>query len=107
MLSEDGFLNSRAVLCMSPFTMLRLIAVASKHAPHGESALPYLAVVLFVLLFVAWPLVDIGLLMRPLEMNQIVHADEVGALLPFGSTAFTPPLATLLAYFVDPDEDLV
>jgi hypothetical protein len=31
----------------------------------------------------------------------------VGALLPFGSTAFTPPLATLLAYFVDPDEDLV
>lgn len=49
----------------------------------------------------------VGVLMRPLEMNQIVHADEVGALLPFGSTAFTPPLATLLAYFVDPDEDLV
>ena len=29
-------------------------------------ALPYLAAVLFVLVFVAWPLVDIGLLMRPL-----------------------------------------
>lgn len=49
----------------------------------------------------------VGVLMRPLEMVQIVHADEVGALMPFGSTAFTPPLATLLAYFVDPDEDLV
>lgn len=49
----------------------------------------------------------LGLLMRPLELSQIVHADEVEGLLPFGSTAFTPPLATLLAYVVDPDEDLV
>ena len=37
-----------------------------KHFPHGEAALPLLALVLFVLLFVAWPLVDVGLLMRPL-----------------------------------------
>lgn len=48
----------------------------------------------------------LGVLMRPLELSQIVHADEVSALLPFGSTAFTPPLATLMAYVVDPDEDL-
>ena len=46
--------------------MVRLIAVALKRAPLGESALPYLAVALFVLVFVAWPLVDVGLLMRPL-----------------------------------------
>jgi hypothetical protein len=36
-----------------------------KHLPHGEAALPLLAVVLFALLFVVWPLVDFGLLMRP------------------------------------------
>ena len=36
--------------------MLRLIAVALKHPPLGESALPYLAAVLFVLVFVAYPL---------------------------------------------------
>jgi len=46
--------------------MVRLIAVALKRVPRGESALPYLAAVLFVLVFVAWPLVDVGLLMRPL-----------------------------------------
>jgi hypothetical protein len=36
-----------------------------KRLPRGEAALPLLAVVLFVLLFVAWPLVDFGLLIRP------------------------------------------
>jgi uncharacterized protein (DUF1015 family) len=49
----------------------------------------------------------IGMVMRPLPLDQILHADELGALLPLGSTAFTPPLANLLAYVVDPDEDLV
>lgn len=49
----------------------------------------------------------VGVLMRPLDLAHVVHTDEVGALLPFGSTAFHPPLATLLAYIVDPDEDLV
>ena len=37
-----------------------------KHLPHGETALPLLALALFVLLFIAWPLVDVGLLVRPL-----------------------------------------
>jgi hypothetical protein len=46
--------------------MIRLIAVALKRSPQGEAALPYLAAVLFVLVFVAWPMVDVGLLMRPL-----------------------------------------
>lgn len=34
--------------------------------PRGEAALPLLAVALFVMAFVAWPLVDAGVLMRPL-----------------------------------------
>ena len=40
--------------------MVRLIAVALQRVPRGESALPYLAAVLFVLVFVAWPLVDVA-----------------------------------------------
>ena len=49
----------------------------------------------------------VGILMRPLDLLQVIHTDEVSALLPFGSTAFHPPLANLIAYVVDPDEDLV
>jgi hypothetical protein len=48
-----------------------------------------------------------GLLLRPLTLDQVIHADELGARLPAGSTAFAPPLANLVALFVDPDEDLV
>jgi uncharacterized protein (DUF1015 family) len=50
---------------------------------------------------------QLGIIMRPLTLEQIIHADELGALLPFGSTAFTPQLAHLVSLFVDPDEDLV
>ena len=50
---------------------------------------------------------SIGMVMRPLPLEQVVHADELGALLPFGSTAFHPPLANLIALVIDPDEDLV
>ena len=35
---------------------------------------------------------------RPLSIDQITHVDEVGELLPFGSTAFHPPVAHLVAY---------
>lgn len=49
----------------------------------------------------------LGIVMRPLSLEQVVHADELGALLPAGSTAFAPPLANLVAFFVNPDEDLV
>ncbi len=48
-----------------------------------------------------------GLILRPLALEQIVHANEQHLLLPFGSTAFVPPLAHLVAYLVDPDEDLI
>jgi uncharacterized protein (DUF1015 family) len=49
----------------------------------------------------------LGIVMRPLSVEQIIHADELGALLPFGSTAFHPAVARMLAYVIDPDEDVV
>jgi uncharacterized protein (DUF1015 family) len=49
----------------------------------------------------------LGLVMRPLTLEQVVHVDEVGAVLPFGSTAFGPALANMVALVIDPDEDLV
>ncbi|HUS27897.1 MAG TPA: DUF1015 family protein [Kofleriaceae bacterium] len=49
----------------------------------------------------------VGVIARPVPLSEMLHADEVGALLPFGSTAFHPPLANLCAFIVDPDEDLV
>jgi uncharacterized protein (DUF1015 family) len=50
---------------------------------------------------------SIGLVLRPHSIDQIAHANEQGALLPFGSTAFHPQVARLIAYIVDPDEDLL
>jgi len=50
----------------------------------------------------------LGLILRPLTIDQIAHVDDVGALLPAGSTAFYPPMAhRLVGYYVDPNEDLV
>ena len=49
----------------------------------------------------------LGLVMRPMAIGDILHADELGALLPFGSTAFAPPLANLIAFVIEPDVDLV
>ena len=49
----------------------------------------------------------VGIMMRPLPLESVLHADELGALLPFGSTAFHPPLANLIALVIDADEDLV
>jgi uncharacterized protein (DUF1015 family) len=49
----------------------------------------------------------VGMILRPVPLDQMLHADELGALLPFGSTAFKPPLANLITYVIDPEEDLV
>ena len=48
-----------------------------------------------------------GIICKPLTLDQITHVDELGELLPFGSTAIHPPVAHLLGYVVDPDEDVV
>ncbi len=50
---------------------------------------------------------ELGVIVRPLTLEQVIHADEVAARLPSGSTAFAPELANLIAFFIDPDEDLV
>ncbi len=50
---------------------------------------------------------DAGVLTRALAINEILHVDELGQTLPPGSTAFPPAVANLVAYLVEPDEDLV
>ena len=50
---------------------------------------------------------ELGIVCKPLSIDQITHVDEVGELLPFGSTAVHPPVAHLVAYQVDPDEDVI
>jgi hypothetical protein len=50
---------------------------------------------------------ELGLIARPLTIDQITYVDELGQVLPFGSTGFRPALANLVVYAVDPDEDLV
>jgi hypothetical protein len=66
-----------------------------KHLPHGEAALPFLAAVLFVLLFVAWPLVDIGLLMRPLLGMTFLVISLTGLYIVGAPGRFAPVLLTL------------
>jgi uncharacterized protein (DUF1015 family) len=51
---------------------------------------------------------DAVVIMRPLSVAEIAHVDELGGMLPAGSTAFHPPLASnLVGFVIDPDEDLV
>lgn len=51
---------------------------------------------------------DAVILMRPLSVEQITHVVEIGEVIPAGSTAFHPPLASgLVSAAIDPDEDLV
>lgn len=51
---------------------------------------------------------DAVLVTKPLTVAQIAHVDELGGMLPAGSTALYPPLAkNLVGLVIDPDEDLV
>jgi hypothetical protein len=50
---------------------------------------------------------DMVAMLRPLTVDQLVHADELGQTLPFGSSAFLPAVARLVAFVVDRDEDLL
>ena len=63
--------------------------------PQGDAALPYLAAVLFPLVFVVWPLVDVGLLMRPL-IGMVFLVISLTGLYVLGSPGrFGGPLLTL------------
>ncbi len=44
---------------------------------------------------------------RPVPLDQILYAGELGQLMPEKATAFVPPLANLVSFSIDPDEDLV
>jgi uncharacterized protein (DUF1015 family) len=46
----------------------------------------------------------IGVILRPITIDNVLRADELGELLPFGSTAFAPSLARLVTYLIDPNE---
>lgn len=51
---------------------------------------------------------DATITMRPLGLEQVSHAIELGQVLPASSTAFLPALAPgLIGAVIDPDEDLV
>jgi uncharacterized protein (DUF1015 family) len=50
---------------------------------------------------------ELGVIARPLTIDQITYVDELGQVLPFGSTAFLPAIANLVIYIVAPEEDLV
>jgi uncharacterized protein (DUF1015 family) len=48
----------------------------------------------------------LGIMMRPITLDNLLRADETGQLLPFGSTAFRPTLARLVSYLIDANEEL-
>lgn len=48
----------------------------------------------------------LGLILRPITLEHVLRAGELGELLPFGSTAFQPPLARLVTYLIDPADGL-
>jgi hypothetical protein len=75
--------------------MVRFVTIALKRCPRGEAALPYLAAVLFVLVFVAWPMVDVGLLMRPL-LGMVFLVLSLAGLYVLGvADRFVPTVLTL------------
>jgi hypothetical protein len=47
-----------------------------------------------------------AILLRPLSLEQLIHADELGQALPPNSAAFPPPLENLVSYTMDRDEDV-
>jgi hypothetical protein len=50
---------------------------------------------------------EMAVIMQPLSLDQVLHADELGQTLPFGSSAFLPEVARLVSFVVDRDEDLL
>ncbi|MBV8757732.1 MAG: DUF1015 family protein [Deltaproteobacteria bacterium] len=48
----------------------------------------------------------LGLLMRPMSLEQIVHADELGQVLPASADAFPPALLDFVRFPIDANEDV-
>jgi uncharacterized protein (DUF1015 family) len=49
---------------------------------------------------------EMGIVMRPLTLDQIIHADELGQVLPASADAFPPTLENLVSFQIDRDEDV-
>jgi uncharacterized protein (DUF1015 family) len=47
-----------------------------------------------------------GILMRPLTLEQVVHTDELGQVLPASADAFPPELTEVVTFSIDPNEDV-
>ncbi len=98
---SDGTQVHRAIQKLDPVVVDHVFLAKVLHTGSSTNEIDDAAVVTAVANGAA-----VGIVMRPLLLDQVVHADELGALLPFGSTAFHPPLANLIAFVIDPDEDL-
>lgn len=49
---------------------------------------------------------DAVILMRRVELSELIHVDELGEMLPAHSTAFAPAIDPRIAFAIDPDEDV-
>jgi hypothetical protein len=49
---------------------------------------------------------ELALILRPLTIDQVTHASDLGELLPAGASAFAPAIAPLITFEVN-DEELV
>jgi uncharacterized protein (DUF1015 family) len=47
-----------------------------------------------------------AVILRPLSLDQLIHADELGQALPPGSAAFPPALESFVSFAIDRDEDV-
>ena len=69
------------------------------HVPRGEAVLPLLTIALFVLMFVAWPLSEMGVLLRPLPgMTMLVVV--LASLFALGSAGRLAPVVVTLGIVV-------
>jgi Ion channel len=66
-----------------------------KHIPRGEAVLPLLTAALFVLMFVAWPLVEIGVVRRPLLGMVLLIVMLSGLFASQVDARFAPPVLAL------------
>jgi hypothetical protein len=69
------------------------------HVPRGEAVLPLLTIALFVLMFVAWPLSEMGVLQRPLPgMTMLVVV--LASLFALGNAGRLAPVVVTLGLVV-------
>jgi hypothetical protein len=100
--SAAGVQAHRALQKYDPVVIEQMFLARSATGGTSETALDAAAVVSAVQAGA-----ELGVIARPLSIDQIIHVDELGQTLPFGSTGIVPALANLVVYVVDPDEDLV